>query len=760
MDKIKPTGCHAQPVIKITEVVRMNFKKIRASLWLASLLLIALLSLVACDKGSEAPPDTDAPTETEGNTEGNTECAHLNTEYIVVKAATCTEKGSSSKVCTDCNTVLETIELDTVSHTELLISGKAPSCSAEGLTEGKKCSVCQTVLVAQEPIAKLAHTERIIESVAATCTVSGRSAGKDCSVCGSTIVEPEQLPALNHNEGDWIIDKVADVGVQGSKHTECTRCQTTIKTDIIAALDAEHVHEGKTWSVTTPSSCTAEGVKSLLCECGKVMETAKLERSAHTEEKVLGTAATCTSTGLTDGKKCSVCGAVIVAQQTIAKAKHTEVTVLGKSAGCTEYGTTNGKKCSVCGETTLSQLPIPPTGHSFDSGTCVACGEAQKYGIWIVDGLGNPVSNVIVKVLKDGEQVKMYPYNGTHLELDIEAGNYQIELDLSQTGKSYVYDADACVLTHEERYAAIRLFETTSEPEVIFVGSPISADYNAYSVGQGSYKLTLTPNDYTFFIFRPTAAAIYTLTYECESNLTISYHGSSFFVQGSDITEGASSISKYENGLSVSVYSSNIGGDLVFAIKSDGATSCVINIANAGDPGTRLEDEPWTPYLEDKAMVEKQLSASKAGTYTTINLTDTTVKAVFNETDGYYHLNTIDGPIIFIDLTTDSQFVSSIQTISANQRIGVYIYDINGNISEKRSYNELFLQYGMPNSMEKVDEPIRIPLTAKLAEAIKSFGDKNSWWAEGSETNIFDKVLLGSPYNREYAWLLYCGYYS
>lgn len=742
----------------------MNLKKIRASLWLASLLLIALLALVACDKGSEMPSDTDAPTETESNTESNTECAHLNTEYVIVKASTCTEKGSSNKVCTDCDTVLEAIELDTVSHTEQLVSGKTPSCSAEGLTEGKKCSVCQTVLVAQEPIAKLAHTERIIESVAATCTASGRSAGKDCSACGSTIVEPERIPALNHNESDWIIDKVADVGVEGSKHTECTRCQTTIKTDIIAALDAAHVHEGKTWSTTTPSSCMTEGEKSLLCECGKVMETAKLERSTtHTEEKVLGTAATCTSTGLTDGKKCSVCGAVIVAQQAIAKAKHTEETVLGKSAGCTEYGTTDGKKCSVCGETTLAQLPIPPTGHSFASGTCIACGEAQKYGIWIVDGLGNPVSDIIVKVLKDGEQVKMYPYNGTHLELDIEAGNYQIELDLSQTGKSYVYDTETCVLSPENRYAVIRLFETPSESESIYVSPPLDADYNAYPVGQGSYKLTLTPNDYTFIIFKPTAAAIYTLTYECEANLAISYHGSSFFVQGTDISEGTTVVSTYENGLSVNVYPTNIGAgfDLVFAIKSEGATSCILNIANAGDPGTRLDDEPWTPYLEDESEVKKHLAVSKIGTYTAIDVTDTSIKAVFNETDGFYHLNSADGPVLFIDLTTDTKFISSIQIISAHQRMGAYIYDINGDVAEKRSYNELFLQYGMPDTAdEKPAEPVRVPLTAKLADAIKTFGDKNSWWAEGSESNIFDRVLLGSPYNLEYAWLLYCGYYS
>jgi len=78
---------------------------------------------------------------------------------------------------------------------------------------------------------------------------------------------------------------------------------------------------------------------------------------------------------------------------------------------------------------------------------------------------------------------------------------------------------------------------------------------------------------------------------------------------------------------------------------------------------------------------------------------------------------------------------------------------------EKRSYNELFIQYGMAAPGEDpIKDPIRIPLTQKLAEAIQSFGDKNGWWDPMSTTNIF--ASLGAPYNQEYAWLLFCGYYA
>ena len=144
-----------------------------------------------------------------------------------------------------------------------------------------------------------------------------------------------------------------------------------------------------------------------------------------------------------------------------------------------------------------------------------------------------------------------------------------------------------------------------------------------------------------------------------------------------------------------------------------------------------------------------------------IDLTDLSIKAVYNEHDGYYHLGTADGPIIFIDLTSSSIYVASIQTICSNQCMGEYVYDINGKVIEKRSYNELFYQYGMPETSDViVNEPIRVPLTAKLAEAIQRFGNANGWWSETSESNIFNQVLLGAPYNREFAWLLFCGYYA
>ena len=72
------------------------------------------------------------------------------------------------------------------------------------------------------------------------------------------------------------------------------------------------------------------------------------ELAAHTPETVPGKAATCTSTGLTDGSKCSVCGIILTAQSAIPAKGHSP----GKAATCT-----TAQRCIVCGEKETQAIP-------------------------------------------------------------------------------------------------------------------------------------------------------------------------------------------------------------------------------------------------------------------------------------------------------------------------------------------------------------------------------------------------------------------
>ena len=85
---------------------------------------------------------------------------------------------------------------------------------------------------------------------------------------------------------------------------------------------------------------------------------------------------TCTNTGLTSGKACSVCGKVMVEQNEVAAIGHTEETLAAVEVTCTKNGLTEGKKCSVCKEILVAQETIPSTGHNYVGGTCENCGAA------------------------------------------------------------------------------------------------------------------------------------------------------------------------------------------------------------------------------------------------------------------------------------------------------------------------------------------------------------------------------------------------
>ena len=54
---------------------------------------------------------------------------------------------------------------------EVVVAGKAPTCTETGLTEGKHCSVCNAVLVAQEVIPAKGH--QYDDEYDAECNVCG-----------------------------------------------------------------------------------------------------------------------------------------------------------------------------------------------------------------------------------------------------------------------------------------------------------------------------------------------------------------------------------------------------------------------------------------------------------------------------------------------------------------------------------------------------------------------------------------------------------
>ena len=282
---------------------------------------------------------------------------------VAGKPATCTETGLTDGIsCSVCGTVIKAQEeIPAKGHTEVIDAAKAPTCTETGLTEGKHCSVCNEILVAQEVIPATGHKAEKVPGKAATCTEAGLTDGEKCSVCHAVIVEQKEIPATGH-KAETVSGKAATCTKAGLTDGEkCSVCHAVIvEQKEIPALG----HSWGEWTVTTPASCTATGEETRTCDRCAATEKRELAKTGHTEVVDPAVGATCTEPGKTEGKHCSVCNAVIKAQEVIPAKGHTEVIDTAVAPTCTEPGKTEGKHCSVCNTVLVAQEVIPAKGHT------------------------------------------------------------------------------------------------------------------------------------------------------------------------------------------------------------------------------------------------------------------------------------------------------------------------------------------------------------------------------------------------------------
>ena len=145
----------------------------------------------------------------------------------------------------------------------------------------------------------------------------------------------------------------------------CRRCGQEYW-DVNADTMEEHKQKGnhlylQGWSVTKRATCTEEGTESRTCVICNEKQTRAISKSAHKPVTVAGKAATCTENGLSDGTKCSACGTVIKAQETIPALGHDWKTETTAPKGLRE-----GKKvttCTRCGKSETTVIPV--TGEFF-----------------------------------------------------------------------------------------------------------------------------------------------------------------------------------------------------------------------------------------------------------------------------------------------------------------------------------------------------------------------------------------------------------
>ena len=244
------------------------------------------------------------------------------TDYTktTTKAPTCTESGTDKYTwkTTTYGSFSFNVTTAAKGHTEVIDKAVAATCTANGLTEGKHCSVCNVVLTAQTTVAATGHSYTYKASKNPTTAATGTLTGT-CSKC--SITTTVTLPKLT----------TTDYTKTTTKAPTCTETGT----------------DKYTWKTTTYGSFSFN-----------VTTAAK----GHTEVIDKAVAPTCTATGLTEGKHCSVCNAALTAQTTVAALGHSYKNVV-TAPTCTAQGYTT-HTCSRCSDS-YKDTYVSATGHSY-----------------------------------------------------------------------------------------------------------------------------------------------------------------------------------------------------------------------------------------------------------------------------------------------------------------------------------------------------------------------------------------------------------
>ena len=414
------------------------------------------------------------------------------------------------------------------------------------------------------------------------------------------------------------------------------------------------------------------------------------------------------------------------------------------------------------------------------SETCDLCGEAMPlndgkytYSVSITNGGDEGYANLLVEFNQNGSKVAMEATNSNgKIYIRLPQGSYTLNI-IDPENRALEFDGELS-LTATRRsldIVAVANISTATTNTIMGIVDAFST-IEAYSImGECAYSVEVNPNKILPIVWRPKQTGVYTFTLESEVGVKLTYHGIPQYVQENDCLDEGERIS--DESIKLTVNSVNLANPsagieettpYVLGLKANVlAGKAILKIEKTAEAPKTYHDVPWT--INNSAIPQMTISKdiTKADlTYVKLDGTDT---VVYNENDGLYHLNSVDGAILYVQLKYTPETLPDAQStdangfcfeaLASNGRFGVTRLDENQDVISKISYHDHILALlekvnAIDNNDEKVNNAGIYYLTTSMIDGIKDYGDYNGWWRVDGNC-IFGESLANI--NPEYAWM-------
>jgi len=252
----------------------------------------------------------------------------------------------------------------------------------------------------------------------------------------------------------------------------------------------------------------------------------------------------------------------------------------------------------------------------------------------------------------------------------------------------------------------------------------------------GSNALTMDSGyDYTAFEFEPTETGVYTFTAN-KTNAVVEYWGGNPYFMFKQTENGT-------NKLELQIKS--VGPSYMIGIS--GVSSCTLTVAKTGEIQNEATIEtvnyvnthtPSTGY--------NPLTGSETMNYVDVTKAHSAVKG----SDGYYHLDSATGAILYVDFTGPAnEFNWTTSGLGGALWMRMTVYE-NGVAVKKYEILDALRAYSAC-----VDSSDLYPLTDDLMMFLKHYGANNGWY--NPDLTPFLTVEKGG-YNEDSVWMIACCY--